>query len=52
MSISEDGHDRRQLAAEDRHFYKHEEPEIPTPARLAALAALEWEFRDLLVPQP
>lgn len=50
MSISKEGHDRQPLAAEHRHFYEPEEPEIPTPARRAALEALEREFRDLLAP--
>lgn len=48
MSTGEDGQDRKLRAADDRHDYEHEEPEILTPARRAALAALEREFRDLL----
>jgi len=49
MSLDEVGHRTRELATEDRHFYGREEPEDHvTPARRAALEALEREFRDLL----
>lgn len=50
MSTGENGQDRKLQAADDRHGYEHDESEILTPARRAALAALEQEFRDLLAP--
>jgi hypothetical protein len=39
----------RSSRAEDRSLYEHDETQNPlTPARRAALAALEREFRELL----
>jgi len=41
--------DDRSSQAEDRPLYDHDEPQdLMTPARRAALAALEREFRELL----
>ncbi len=41
--------DDRSSQAEDRPFYEHEKPQnLMTPARRAALDALERELRELL----
>ena len=41
--------DNRASQAEDRPLYDHDKPQnLMTPARRAALAALEREFRELL----
>ena len=41
--------DDRSSRAEDRSLYEHDETQNPlSPARRAALEALEREFRDLL----
>lgn len=45
--------DYRSSPAEERSFHEHDEQQdAMTPARRAALAALEREFRDLLDASP
>lgn len=53
MSLDEIGERLQKQMREDRPFSAAETPEDQmTPARRAALAALEREFRDLLAPRP
>lgn len=49
MSLHEADHRGRALRQTEQPFYEQEKPKsLMTPARQAALAALEREFHDLL----
>lgn len=53
MSLHEADHRGRALEETEQPFYEPDKPKnLMTPARQAALAALEREFRDLLAARP